>query len=287
MRYIFTFIIFLSLLIAKGISQYPYGITIRKDSKDTDFDHIDKYTFIQRGKVISKIEDYSIDKFYQGDLDRDGIDELIFQSFSGGAHCCYEFHIISLSQNMKKPINIPLGNFANVDFKDLDGDGILEWIMSDDQYSYYMTCFACSAYVQIVINYRDGKLYLRPNLTKRYTRKNLKNRLKQVRIYLDSYGDIATKNQERFSLALDNFLYYFYSGELDNALRVIHEHFSFKNRAVKLLFLLSLSERISNSYFWSQLLKINGLYDNNYKIKDMFAIEEVAKKLFNKLEKMK
>ena len=220
-------------------------------------------------------------------MDKDGVEELILQSFSGGAHCCWDLHIIKLSPKLSKPIDISLGN-SDVSFKDIDGDGRLEWIMYDDVYSYFLTCFACSPSVEVIANYQEGKLHLRPKLIEKYTRKNLKKHLKLVRMVLDSDGDITPEDEERFSLALGNFLYYFYSGRVDDALRVIYEHFSFKNRAVKMLFLLTLSKQISNSYFWDDLRRINTLYDKDIyaNTKEMYDSEYVAKYFFTKLEKM-
>jgi len=267
----------------------PYGITIDKHSQENeDLSHNEKYTITQKDKIVDVIEGYYIYDIYDGDIDKDGVRDLIFKTYSGGAHCCFDLYIAQITKGMKKPIRIPLNNLDTIEFKDHDGDGIQEWIMYDDRYSYFLTCFACSPAVQLVATYKKGKLILRPKLTKIHTAERLE-KLTSSHVMLDGRGYLHI-SEEYAPAVINSFLYHFYSGDKAEAVRVIDKYLTFEGRGVKLLFLKALIQSMSESYFWDQLRKLNHLYDGGvdtgYPIA-LYDVESIAMKLFEELESMK
>lgn len=262
----------------------PYGIKLDKCTHENeDLSRHAKYTFTQKGKLVDAIEDYDISDLYDGDMDKDGVREIIFKTYSGGAHCCFDLYIAQITKEMKKPMKIPLNNLDTIEFKDLDGDGIQEWIMYDDRYSYFLTCFACSPYVKVVATYKKGKLLLRPKLTKKHTADALK-KLSPARVSLNKHGYLHAT--QAFTPVVNSFLYHFYSGDTDEALGVIDQYLIFEGRGVKLLFLKALFESMSESYFWDQLRKINHLYEVNGfdGSLELYDTDTVSAYLFEKLE---
>jgi len=264
----------------------PYGINIEYTYENKDLSRHAKYTFTQKGKLVDVIEDYDINDIYDGDMDKDGVREMIFKTYSGGAHCCSDLYIAQLTKEMKKPLKIPLNNLDTIKFKNLDGDGIQEWIMYDDCYSYFLTCFACSPYVKIVVSYKKGKLILRPKLTKKYTAEGLE-KLSKAKISLNKRGYLNVT--QAFSPVVNYFLYHFYSGDREEALKVIDEYLIFEGRGVKLLFLKELFESMSESYFWDQLREINHLYEVNGfdGSHEFYDVDSVSAYFFEKLELLK
>ncbi|SFV91113.1 hypothetical protein MNB_SV-4-165 [hydrothermal vent metagenome] len=266
---------------------FPYGINLDKYTHENkDLSRHTKYTFTQNGKEVDVIEDYDISDIYDGDMDKDGVREMIFKTYSGGVHCCSDLYIARFTREMKKPLKIPLNNLDAIKFKDLDGDGIQEWIMYDDQYSYFLTCFACSPYVKIVATYKEGKLILRPKLTKKHMADDLE-KLSAARISLSERGYLHVT--QAFTPVMNHFLYHFYSGDTDKALGVIDQYLIFEGRGVKLLFLKALFESMSESYFWDQLRKINRLYEVNGfdGSLEYYDADTVSAYLFEKLELLK
>lgn len=84
-----------------------------------------------QGKVVYEDSNWGmeIDPITGSDVNEDGQPEAVLVSFSGGAHCCWTYHIISLG---KKPGLIrEFENRAPASFKDLRGDGQVEILIRD------------------------------------------------------------------------------------------------------------------------------------------------------------
>ena len=118
---------------SEEVLKLPHGINLTKQTKhyenlSTEY----TYSFIQNSQKIDQIKEYRIYDFYEGDIDKDGIIDMVFQTFSGGAHCCFDIFVAHIEPKMQKLIRLPMKNAESVEFKDLDGDGIDEWIFWDD-----------------------------------------------------------------------------------------------------------------------------------------------------------
>ncbi len=68
------------------------------------------------------------------DLDSDGWPEAIVLDFTGGAHCCFNYHIFASEPNRVRELDaLTLGNGSIQRVEDLDGDGLSEIVASDDR----------------------------------------------------------------------------------------------------------------------------------------------------------
>jgi len=87
-----------------------------------------------QGKVVYEDSDWGmeIDPITGSDINGDGQPSAVLVGFSGGAHCCWTYHIISLG---KKPGLIrEFENRAPASFKDLQGNGQVEILIRDGSF---------------------------------------------------------------------------------------------------------------------------------------------------------
>jgi len=86
----------------------------------------------------------------------DGTPDLIVGSWTGGAHCCYNYTILSLGKLFKN-----LGTIHGLDssfsFKDLDGDGVFEAVGPDFNFRYWHECFAYSPAPLVILTFKNGR----------------------------------------------------------------------------------------------------------------------------------
>lgn len=92
------------------------------------------------------------------DLDADGTAEVIIQRYSGGAHCCtntvvYRWHNNTFEKTETGPLDHKGGTF-----EDLDGDGKIEFVSSDNKFNYAFSSYAGSYPPTAIFNYKDGEL---------------------------------------------------------------------------------------------------------------------------------
>ena len=101
-----------------------------------------------------------------GDVDGDGREELILESYSGGAHCCFSYLIFSLGEAPAL-----MARFEALDsgamLKDDDGDGIIEFHSQDMAFAYFGAPFATSVRVPIVVVYDNGAFHLAEHFMRR------------------------------------------------------------------------------------------------------------------------
>jgi hypothetical protein len=86
------------------------------------------------------------------DFDGDGTPEVIFNFFSGGAHCCVVTYLYDGSTLLKH-------DFGNVGYtlRDDDGDGVSEFNTEDDNFSGgFFASYAGSIRPTRILQYRDG-----------------------------------------------------------------------------------------------------------------------------------
>lgn len=96
------------------------------------------------------------------DLDYDGELEIYLEVASRGAYCCSHGKIYSYSpqKHQYKEFNFDWGNYRNApSFRDIDGDGYIELINRDEDFSGEFGGYAISGLAPIRIqHYRRGKL---------------------------------------------------------------------------------------------------------------------------------
>ena len=72
--------------------------------------------------------------------------EVVFTSFSGGAHCCTQVHVASAGKDGKwADVDVGFFDGEGGSFVDLDGDGEAEFRTYDNAFLYAFDCYACSS----------------------------------------------------------------------------------------------------------------------------------------------
>ena len=87
-----------------------------------------------QGALVSEIKEWGIeiDPITGRDVNGDGQPDAVLMSYSGGAHCCWTYHIISLG---KQPGVIrEFTNRAPASFEDLERNGRIEILVEDGEF---------------------------------------------------------------------------------------------------------------------------------------------------------
>ncbi len=92
------------------------------------------------------------------DFDRSGYPNVIIESYSGGAHCCFSTAVYDLGDTLI-PIGLPPSPGGNSpgEFVDLDGDGVVEFRTADDSFAYAYCAFAGSPAVLVILEYSSAE----------------------------------------------------------------------------------------------------------------------------------
>ena len=100
------------------------------------------------------------------DITGDGEPNMLVATYSGGAHCCYSYHIYSVGEAFRKVQEFHTGD-SPMSFSNLDDDPALEAELCDYNFAYWNTGFASSPAPRVALKYRDGKYRFAPELMRR------------------------------------------------------------------------------------------------------------------------
>ena len=92
------------------------------------------------------------------DLDTNGTPEVIVETYSGGAHCCTNFKIYTWSNNQFIEQDTGFLDGSGGEFTDLDEDGKIEFVTSDNSFLYKFSSYAASFPPSLVLSFRNGEL---------------------------------------------------------------------------------------------------------------------------------
>ncbi len=92
------------------------------------------------------------------DVTGDGHPDLVIETYSGGAHCCWSTIIYDLGPTLTEVLRSRPSNCGGV-LRDLDGDGVLEFETCDDVFAYVYCPYAMSPSVRAVLRYQPGQGY--------------------------------------------------------------------------------------------------------------------------------
>ncbi len=90
-----------------------------------------------RGDIVFEYDDWGIDilPVTGKDVNGDGQPDAVLEGYSGGAHCCWTYSIISLGE--KPGLISDFENGDNASFQDLNGDGRIEILVRDSDFDYF------------------------------------------------------------------------------------------------------------------------------------------------------
>jgi hypothetical protein len=92
------------------------------------------------------------------DITGSGYPSLIVETYSGGAHCCFNTQVYELGPRLNKVLDTKPNN-CGVRFQDLEGKGIYTATTCDDVFAYKYCPFAYSPAVRVVMRYVPGLGY--------------------------------------------------------------------------------------------------------------------------------
>jgi len=103
--------------------------------------------------------DFIFGDLHLENLDPDGIPEIVFHRYTGGAHCCSIYTLYSWQgDRLHRTLTYPLDASAAGTFEDLDGDGYSEFTSSDGRFLYAFGSYASSWPPGVVLSFRNGML---------------------------------------------------------------------------------------------------------------------------------
>lgn len=122
------------------------------------------------------------------DLDNNGTEEVIINTFSGGAHCCTSYSIYTWQKNKFIKTDTGFLDGAGGVFEDLNNDQKIEFITSDNSFLYQFSSYAGSYPPTLIYEFQNGKLI---EVTRRFP-KVLQERLQ------DMYQAFLTTKKEDY-----------------------------------------------------------------------------------------
>lgn len=95
------------------------------------------------------------------DVNGDGFPEVVVETYSGGAHCCFNTVAFTMKgSSIKKVLDTAPSNCGG-SFTDLNGDGVMEFDTCDDSFAYTYCPYAASPVVRAIFQYDPAQgLYL-------------------------------------------------------------------------------------------------------------------------------
>jgi hypothetical protein len=139
------------------------------------------------------------------DLDKNAEPEVVVDLFTGGAHCCSYSLINGYSAATGGYVRLRhvWGNAGYV-LKDLDRDGVFEFLSGDDRFAYAFSSYAESRFPPQIWHYKGGRLIdvtrRFPKLVRKDARLIVRSLPKYRRQHLDLRGFLAAYQADNYLL---------------------------------------------------------------------------------------
>ena len=150
------------------------------------------------------------------DINGDGYPDVVVETFSGGAHCCFGTQVFSLRPGAAALILHKPESNAGGTFEDLNADSISEFVTYDDSFAYQYCPYAAGVLVKVILAYEPGRdryLPASPRFADHYTEEIATNE-QRAEYALGELGEWEGTNIcAILPLALD----YLYTGRPDRA----------------------------------------------------------------------
>lgn len=93
------------------------------------------------------------------DLDSDGTPEVVVQTFTGGAHCCLATTTYTWQNEQFNPVYFGYLDGGGGEFKDLNNDGLMEFVTFDNAFLYSFSSYAGSYPPSVILTYDNGEYH--------------------------------------------------------------------------------------------------------------------------------
>ena len=186
-----------------------------------------------------------------------GKPNAIVGEWSGGAHCCFTFHIFELGETFKEIARIKAEHSDGAKFVDLSHDGSYEFEGNDWAFAYWRTSFAESPAPRIVLKYRAGRFRLAYELMKKPapSAEEFASTVQSIRSD-EGWGDVThpdCKMNCDVPVSLwSNMLDLMYTGHADLSWKLFDQSWP-PTRMDKTVFAKEFCEVLSASHYWSDL----------------------------------
>ena len=186
------------------------------------------YTISRLGMEQVQLNDVLDEQVNLKDINGDGQLELIVQTYSGGAHCCFSTLVYQFEPELTQVL-ASLPSNCGGQFEDLRGDGVPEFITCDDRWAYRYCPFAMSPLPLIVLEYQPGRGYV--NASPDYPEKYAES-LQRYRGLLEG----SALSQDAFDgtskcAVLPQVLNYLYLGDAPTAWQVFDQYYLYPDAA--------------------------------------------------------
>jgi len=191
------------------------------------------------------------------DITGAGKPDAIVGEWSGGAHCCFTFHVFELGQTFREIEVIKADHSDGAIFVDLNHDGTYEFEGNDWAFAYWRTSFASSPAPRIVLKYRNGRFRVAYDLMKKPApfAEEFPSLVRTIQAD-EEWGDAApldcSKNCSVPASLWTHMLDLMYTGHADLGWRLLNESWP-SNRKDKPTFTVDFCKQLRSSRYWPEL----------------------------------
>jgi len=91
------------------------------------------------------------------DITGQGIPNLVVSEWSGGAHCCFYYHVFEIGRTFRRIATIDAGHGERSAFWSVKGEKGLVFATWDFAFAYWNASFAASPAPEVYLRYKNGK----------------------------------------------------------------------------------------------------------------------------------
>ena len=101
------------------------------------------------------------------DITGRGVPNLVVSEWSGGAHCCFSFHIFEIGKEFREIGVLGAGHGDLAHFEKRSGEKGLVFVANDWTFAYWNASFAQSPAPEVILRFSDGKYGLAVDLMRK------------------------------------------------------------------------------------------------------------------------
>ncbi len=186
------------------------------------------------------------------DITGDGFPNLVVSEWTGGAHCCFYFHVFEIGHRFRHIQTINVAHADLADFENVDDNPALEFPMSDWTFVYWRTCFADSPAPPVILKFQGQKYEMACDL------------MRKLGLSHDELNSLAAeiktlpewKSEQPPVRLWSEMLDLIYTGNMLQAWKLV-DHSWPKGITGKQEFMDDFKERLQESPFWEDVQKLN------------------------------